>query len=86
MTQVDTPRQRRGDTDAAFLPLVAAPSERTGTLILRVWVEDGQSNRLRARILRVAGQDRASPIAVTSVDDVLSAVRSWLEDILDPDR
>jgi hypothetical protein len=48
-------------------------------------VEDGQPDRLRARILRVAGPDRSSPIAATSVDEVLSVVRRWLEEVTDPD-
>jgi hypothetical protein len=85
MTQMDIRRQRPGDINAALFAFVAAPSERTGTLILRVWVEDGQPDRLRARILRLAGPDRASPIAVTSIDEVLSVVRGWLEEVLDPD-
>jgi hypothetical protein len=82
---MNTRRQRTSDIDAALFAFVAAPSERSGTLILRVWVEDGQPDRLRARILRVTGPDPASPIAVTSVDDVLSAVRGWLEEVVNPD-
>ncbi|MBP2330409.1 hypothetical protein JOF56_010794 [Kibdelosporangium banguiense] len=66
--------------DTALFSFVDAPSERTGTLILRVWVEDG----LRVRILRAIGPHKAPPIAVTSVEDVHTVVQNWLEELLGP--
>jgi hypothetical protein len=83
MTQSDIHRQRSGDTRAAFCTFVEAHTERTGTLILRAWVEDGQSDRLRVRILHSIGPDKASPIAVTAVADVHAAVQAWLDELLE---
>ncbi|MET7762864.1 hypothetical protein [Streptomyces sp. NPDC005336] len=62
------------------------PSERTGVLILRVWVEDGRPDGFRARILRTGGRHQAPPTAVSAVDDVLTAVHAWLDQLLEPDR
>ncbi|MES4903543.1 MULTISPECIES: hypothetical protein [unclassified Streptomyces] len=62
------------------------PSDRTGVLILRVWVEDGRPDGFRARIVRPGGPHRAPPTAVSAVDDVLSAVQAWLDQLLEPDR
>jgi hypothetical protein len=62
------------------------PEERTGTLILRVWVEDDRPDRLRVRIIRADGPHHANPLAVSTIDDVCAAVRSWLEELLTPDR
>lgn len=61
------------------------PSERTGVLILRVWVEDGRADGFRARIVRTGSRDQVPPSAVSAVDDVLTAVRAWLDHILEPD-
>lgn len=62
------------------------PSERTGVLILRVWVEDGRADGFRARIVRTGSRGQAPPSAASAVDDVLIAVRAWLDQLLETDR
>ncbi|MEU1943684.1 hypothetical protein ABZ554_14885 [Streptomyces sp. NPDC020125] len=42
------------------------PSERTGVLILRVWVEGGRPDGFRARIVRTEDRHQAPPTAVAS--------------------
>ncbi|MEU1802883.1 hypothetical protein [Streptomyces sp. NPDC019937] len=61
-------------------------SEQAGVLILRVWVEEGRPDGFRARIVRTGGRHQAPPTAVSAVDDVLIAVRAWLDQLLDPVR
>ena len=57
--------------------------ERADLMILRAWIEPGHERRLRVRIIRV-GEDQASPVASAAAtpDDVCTAVRSWLEELL----
>ncbi|AEM83783.1 MULTISPECIES: hypothetical protein [Streptomyces] len=62
------------------------PSERTGVLILRVWVEGGRPDGFRARIVRTEDRHQAPPTAVSAVDDALTAVRAWLDQFIEPDR
>ncbi|MGY0063934.1 hypothetical protein ACWY4P_47030 [Streptomyces sp. LZ34] len=62
------------------------PSERTGVLILRVWMEGGRPDGFRARIVRTGGAHQAPPTAVSTVDDVLTAVHAWLDQLVEPDR
>ena len=85
ITGANTRRQRRGDTDAASLAFVEDPPERSGTLILRVWLETGRADGFRARIIRSVGKHQAPPSAVTSADDVHAAVQAWLDELLEPD-
>ncbi|MBA6441168.1 MULTISPECIES: hypothetical protein [Streptomyces] len=61
------------------------PSERTGVLILRVWVEGGRPDGFRARIVPTGDGHQAVPTAVSAVDDVLTAVRAWLDQLLEPE-
>jgi hypothetical protein len=61
---------------------MAPPRERTGTLILRLWVEGGRSDSLRVRILRTFGLRQATPLAVSTVDGVHTAVQAWLDELL----
>ncbi|MGW0809047.1 hypothetical protein [Nonomuraea sp. NPDC002799] len=56
--------------------------ERAGSLVLRAWLEGGQPDRLRVRVLSSIGQDQAPPLAVTSPEAVHAAVQSWLEQLL----
>jgi len=55
--------------------------DRTGVLVVRVWVEVHPEQGLRARITEtndiVAGRQRS--VAVASVDEVVEIVRAWLE-------
>ncbi|MEO3974820.1 hypothetical protein [Streptomyces sp. CAU 1734] len=59
------------------------PSEHTGVLILRVWVEDGGPDGFRARVLRSVDGHRAPPLAAGGADDVIAAVRTWLNELLE---
>nr|WP_042185357.1 hypothetical protein [Kibdelosporangium sp. MJ126-NF4] len=56
--------------------------ERTGTLILRAWVEDSPPYRLRVRVLPSIGPHQSSPRAVSEVEDVLAAVQAWLDELM----
>jgi hypothetical protein len=61
---------------------MAATSERAGVLVVRAWVEAGETI-LRARItgrLDVAVPHETS-FAVVGVDSVAEVVRSWLEEV-----
>jgi hypothetical protein len=64
---------------------VDSSQERSGTLILRVWVEDDRDERLRVRVIRVSGQHQAPPLTATTVDGACDAVRAWLDELLDTD-
>jgi hypothetical protein len=58
--------------------------ERAEALILRAWIELGRPNGLRVRITRVIpGEPEVTGIAMT-VDDVVAAVRDWLEGLSEP--
>lgn len=48
-------------------------------MVLRAWLENGQPDGLRVRILSTIGQDQAAPIAMSSLEAVHEAVRNWLE-------
>ncbi|MEW1862623.1 MULTISPECIES: hypothetical protein [unclassified Streptomyces] len=53
----------------------------TGTLILRVWLEPGQTPPLRARLLVVDSVQQA-PVAYAAaagVDEICAQVRRWME-------
>jgi hypothetical protein len=61
---------------------MAAPD--TGVLIVRVWIEQGSSQPLRAHIrctTDISSGDERSMI-LTQVDAVCQAVRDWLEEML----
>lgn len=58
------------------------PSEQhSGSMVLRAWLEDGQPDRLRVRILSSIGGHRASPFAVSSLRAVHAAVQDWLTEL-----
>jgi hypothetical protein len=55
-----------------------------GLLVVRVWVESNGSHALRARItqtLDLESRDE-SVMVVSSVDEVVAAVRAWLDAFL----
>ncbi|MFI1018342.1 hypothetical protein [Streptomyces sp. NPDC020965] len=60
------------------------PPEHTGVLILRVWTEGDGRDGVRARILRTVNGCQAPPAAASGVDDVVTVVRAWLDQILEP--
>ena len=57
------------------------PSERAGTLILRVWLEEAADPALRIRLVGRLDLDKDDQYtaAVASIDEALSCVRDWLE-------
>jgi hypothetical protein len=55
--------------------------ERTGVLVLRAWMEDTRS--LRVRITRVVGCDEPGTAAATSIEGTCAVVRAWLEDLME---
>ncbi|TLM74980.1 hypothetical protein [Pseudarthrobacter sp. NamB4] len=51
-----------------------------GTMVIRAWVEPTQNQAIRARLISShPGQDRESVEAAGSADDIILAVRRWLE-------
>jgi hypothetical protein len=66
-----------------------AVPERTGILVIRVWVEQDDAGRLRARLTQAADLgEPATPLAVaTGVPGICDAVEAWLRRFLDsPER
>jgi hypothetical protein len=64
-------------------------AERTGILVVRVWLEPGTPDRLRARLTQAADLgDPPTTLATTAdVPGVCAAVEAWLRQFLDsPDR
>jgi hypothetical protein len=58
-----------------------SPSERTGVLVLRVWIEAGSESGLRARITtedELGSQERVSVVA-GSVEQVVELVEQWVQ-------
>ena len=57
------------------------PHDRTGALIVRVWIEARHETPLRARItqtLDASGPER-SVVAVSSAEGICEAVRAWVD-------
>ena len=70
-------------------PHAPAVPERTGILVIRVWVEQDDAGRLRARLIQAADLgDPATPLDVaTGVPGICDAVEAWLRRFLDsPER
>ncbi|MER5932576.1 hypothetical protein [Streptomyces sp. NPDC002054] len=61
------------------------PSTRSGVLVLRVWLEGGRSDGFRARIIATVDGEQKPPAAASRTVDVLQAVRTWLDDLLERD-
>ncbi|WP_406003061.1 hypothetical protein [Streptomyces sp. NBC_00829] len=61
------------------------PSTRSGVLILRVWVEGDRSDGFRARIIQTVDGEQKPPAAASKTVDVLLAVRTWLDELLERD-
>jgi hypothetical protein len=70
-------------------PHAPAVPERTGILVIRVWVEQDDAGRLRARLTQAADLGNpATPLDVaTGVPGICDAVEAWLRRFLDsPER
>jgi hypothetical protein len=66
-----------------------AVPERTGILVIRVWVEQDDAGRLRARLIQAADLgEPATPLAVaTGVPGICDAVEAWLRRFVEsPER
>jgi hypothetical protein len=55
--------------------------EQAGVLVLRAWVTDTQS--LRIRITRAVGCNEPRAAVATSIDGTCAVIRAWLEDVLE---
>ena len=70
-------------------PRDSAAPQRTGILVIRVWLEQDAPGRLRARLTQAADLgDPPTTLATTAdVPGVCAAVEAWLRHFLDaPDR
>jgi phosphosulfolactate phosphohydrolase-like enzyme len=60
------------------------PTDRTGLLIIRAWIEEGSKEPLRAQVRIVddvaAGAERTQTLA--RVEEVVDTVQAWLADLL----
>ena len=67
-------------------PIDRPASERTGILVIRVWVERDAAGRLRARLTQAAGLGEPATTLATASDvpGVCDAVEAWLRRLLDP--
>jgi hypothetical protein len=60
--------------------------DRTGILIVRVWIEGSSDEGFRARITQTldsAGAEEATAAAAADPEDVYTAVRTWVEAFVD---
>jgi hypothetical protein len=60
---------------------MSASADKTAVMVVRAWLEGGQTDQLRARItqsLDIAAPDEVVSTAST-IDQVCTMVRSWLE-------
>ena len=64
--------------------MATPPQDRTGVLVIRVWLESPTSCGLRARLIRtsdvISGECETTMAA--TVDDLCDQVRTWLESFL----
>jgi hypothetical protein len=70
-------------------PHAPAVPERTGILVIRVWVEEDDAGRLRARLTQAAdlGETATTLAVATGVPGICDAVEAWLRRFLDsPER
>ena len=69
--------------------MASPPVDRTGTLMVRLWIEPGHATGVRARITQALDADAEPWVAVAgSADDICAIVRTWVEEVTsssDPD-
>lgn len=59
-----------------------SPSDRSGVLIVRLWIEENHAHGLRARItqnLDTAAGEESVAVAASS-EDICAVVKRWVED------
>jgi hypothetical protein len=55
-------------------------ADNEGTMVIRAWVESAQNHSIRARLISShSGQDREVVEAAGSPEEILLAVRRWLD-------
>ena len=64
--------------------MTAPSSDRTGILILRLWIEEDAPDGLRARITQTldSGDEQAMATAANP-EDIYAVVRTWVEAFVD---
>jgi hypothetical protein len=70
-------------------PRTPAVPERTGILVIRVWIEQDDAGRLRARLTQAAdlGDPGTTLATASDLPGVCDAVEAWLRRFLDsPER
>ena len=63
--------------------------DRTGILILRLWIEGGARDAFRARITQTLdslGPEGPTATAESDPEDVYEAVRTWVEAFVDQEK
>jgi hypothetical protein len=61
--------------------MMGSDGERAGVLVLRAWVEDTRS--LRVRITQAVGCEEPRLAVAMSIDGTCAVIRAWLEDLLE---
>jgi hypothetical protein len=66
----------------------SAGAQRTGILVVRVWLEQDAPGRLRARLTQATGLAEAPTSLATAADvpGVCAAVEAWLRQFLDSSK
>jgi hypothetical protein len=62
------------------------PTERTGVLVIRAWIETNGDERLRARITQtidIEQRDQTSTVVATA-DEIYAAVCLWVSTLMKP--
>jgi len=70
------------------VPSDRSAPERTGILVVRVWLEQDAPGRLRARLTQAANLGEAPTTLATAADvaGICGAVEAWLRQFLDSPR
>ena len=73
---------------ARYCDVSTINTEPADLMILRAWIEPVHKPPLRVRIIQLGGGDGGLPItsAAATIDDVCSAVRTWLDQLLTRDK
>lgn len=69
------------------MPCMKTPTaDRTGVLILRLWIEANHETGLRARITQTLDtmSTEHSVAVASSTEDICSVVRSWVDEFVAP--
>jgi len=58
----------------------ASPAERTGVVVVRVWLEPGHDEQVRARVTAtdLATNEETTAVAA-SVEEIVRIVRAWIQ-------